>query len=93
MQFEYSDQIDYSSQKCLEKPIGRHQSIHQRFQAHSLVGTPNYIAPEVLRNTSKLFNGFKFTTWLKIFIGNLAITVDDIVVHFNLIYCRLHFVL
>ncbi|KAI1286810.1 Serine/threonine-protein kinase LATS1 [Halotydeus destructor] len=38
---------------CLTKPLERRRKrcMHQRCQAHSLVGTPNYIAPEVLMRT------------------------------------------
>ncbi len=31
------------------KPLERRKLRHQRCLAHSLVGTPNYIAPEVLQ--------------------------------------------
>lgn len=38
------DELD----KELLKPLARRKLQHQRCLAHSLVGTPNYIAPEVL---------------------------------------------
>lgn len=37
--------------KPLERRRKREQQQHQRCLAHSLVGTPNYIAPEVLSRT------------------------------------------
>ena len=36
-------------EKELLKPLERRKKRHQRCMAHSLVGTPNYIAPEVLQ--------------------------------------------
>ena len=36
-------------EKDVLKPLERRKMTHQRSQAHSLVGTPNYIAPEVLQ--------------------------------------------
>jgi serine/threonine-protein kinase LATS1/2 len=35
------------------KPLERRKMKHQRCQAHSLVGTPNYIAPEVLQRAGE----------------------------------------
>ena len=39
---------DCSCEKEVLKPLERRKQKHQRCLAHSLVGTPNYIAPEVL---------------------------------------------
>ena len=36
-------------EKELLKPLERRKKRHQRCMAHSLVGTPDYIAPEVLQ--------------------------------------------
>ena len=40
-------------EKELLKPLERRKKRHERCMAHSLVGTPNYIAPEVLRREGK----------------------------------------
>lgn len=37
------------------KPLERRKLRHQRCLAHSLVGTPNYIAPEVLQRTGQFY--------------------------------------
>lgn len=39
--------------KEILKPMERRKLKHQRCLAHSLVGTPNYIAPEVLCKSGK----------------------------------------
>lgn len=40
------------NEECKCKPLERRRRMeHQRCLAHSLVGTPNYIAPEVLQRT------------------------------------------
>lgn len=42
--------IDDWNEECRCKPLERRRRMeHQRCLAHSLVGTPNYIAPEVLQ--------------------------------------------
>jgi len=38
----------------LMRPLVRRRLKHERKFAHSLVGTPNYIAPEVLARSGKL---------------------------------------
>lgn len=44
--------IDDWNEECRCKPLERRRRMeHQRCLAHSLVGTPNYIAPEVLQRT------------------------------------------
>lgn len=59
------DSMDFSNEwgdpsncRCGDrlKPLERRAARqHQRCLAHSLVGTPNYIAPEVLLRTGKIF--------------------------------------
>ena len=44
--------------KELLKPLEKRKQRHQRCLAHSLVGTPNYIAPEVLRRSGKAIFAF-----------------------------------
>lgn len=46
------DAVDDWNNECRCKPLERRRKLeHQRCLAHSLVGTPNYIAPEVLLRT------------------------------------------
>ena len=46
---DFSNDCQCSVQHNLSKPLQRRRAReHQRCLAHSLVGTPNYIAPEVL---------------------------------------------
>lgn len=59
------DSMDFSNEwgdpsncRCGDrlKPLERRAARqHQRCLAHSLVGTPNYIAPEVLLRTGEIF--------------------------------------
>ena len=53
-----------SSQQMMQtevlKPLERRKLRHQRCLAHSLVGTPNYIAPEVLLRSGERNNCFTF---------------------------------
>lgn len=56
MDFSKEWEQDPSNCRCADrlKPLERRKARqHQRCLAHSLVGTPNYIAPEVLLRTGK----------------------------------------
>ena len=47
-------QLDERCQCEILKPLERRRRREQRCLAHSLVGTPNYIAPEVLLRSGNL---------------------------------------
>lgn len=63
---------DQANCRCSErlKPLERRKARqHQRCLAHSLVGTPNYIAPEVLLRTGAVAE-FP-VNFIYFFVGNL----------------------
>ena len=67
------DSMDFSKEwedpancRCTDrlKPLERRKARqHQRCLAHSLVGTPNYIAPEVLLRTGTVDQGWRGGLW------------------------------
>ena len=49
----WSDMYRNLDQELMKKQLERRKYRHQRTLAHSLVGTPNYIAPEIVEGSVK----------------------------------------
>ena len=58
---EVKCQLDEQCHCEILKPLERRRKREQRCLAHSLVGTPNYIAPEVLLRSGTYFQSYMFT--------------------------------
>ena len=85
------DLDDKWSNECHCKPSAnlkplerRRRREHQRCLAHSLVGTPNYIAPEVLLKTGELDNLFIY-----IFLGDIFVELRAFLLKSQLI-CKVY---